>query len=399
MLVKMRANKDVGAKLTYTGLPLHSISAAMQEQRLQLDYQHRHHLLLRIYRVAVLSSLAGTLLAWLIFEWPTTVSIFTGLVLMLFGNGLVKRGHQRYGAWLMLATLSALVPLLANFGEGSNDSALFFFFPMMILAGLFFDKRGYWAFAFLLAAEIVLVNVAEAREWLRPTSGPITAAVLWSECAVMLLAHFGNCALINVVLSGVGLFVVSKTTRMAEQTAAWHRAAITDALTGLLNRRGFMDQAERHYRRAVIDSKPVALMMIDIDYFKSINDGYGHDAGDLVIQQVAQHLQKDFRASDITARFGGEEFCVLLTGVNPSTAIASAERLRENLARPAVVAANAKVPFTVSIGVACADSASELTRLIKLADLALYDAKQNGRNVVRVRQMQEGDLKADASHV
>jgi hypothetical protein len=114
----------------------------MQEQRLQLDYQHRHHLLLRIYRVAVVSSFAGTMLAWFIFEWPTTVSIVVSMVLMLLGNALVKRGQQRYGAWLMLGTLSALVPLLASFGEGSNDSALFFFFPMMILAGLFFDQRG-----------------------------------------------------------------------------------------------------------------------------------------------------------------------------------------------------------------------------------------------------------------
>ncbi len=361
----------------------------MQEQRLQLDYQHRHHLLVRVYRVAVLASIAAFALSLTLFEWPTSSLIVACLLLMLIGNELVKRGQQRSAAWLLLTALSTTVPLLAIVGEGSNDSALFFLAPMVVLAGLFLDSKGYWRFAFLLAAELVLVTVAEGLEWISPTTGKVTPAILWSELAVILLAHFANCALINVVMSGVGIFVVSKTARMAEQTAAWHRAAITDALTGLYNRRGFTEHADRYFRRALINSSPVAVMMIDIDHFKAINDSYGHDAGDLVIQQVAQQLANQFRSSDIAGRLGGEEFCVLLVDISVAHARLSAERLRQQLARMPVITDNARVPFTVSIGVACASVSCTLPDLIKLADQGLYKAKQNGRNTVALTEFQE----------
>jgi diguanylate cyclase (GGDEF)-like protein len=371
----------------------------MQEQRLQLDYQHRHQLLARVYRVAIVSSIVASVLAIILFEWPTISAIIVAGLFMVLGSWLVHRGQQRHGALLLLIVLALIVPLLAMLGEGSNDSALFFLAPMMVLAGLFFDSKAYWQVAFLLAIEIVLIHIAESLAWFQPTNGVLTPAILWSELAVILLAHFANCALINVVLSGVGLFVVSKTTRLAEQTAAWHRAAITDALTGLYNRRGFSEQADRYFRRALLNSTPVAALMIDVDHFKAINDSYGHDAGDIVIQHVAQQLMTEFRSSDIAGRWGGEEFCVLLVGVSVANARFSAERLRQSLARSMVVTDNARVAFTVSIGVACANVACTLPDLIKLADEKLYFAKENGRNTVALAELLEPPPQAPADTV
>jgi len=156
-----------------------------------------------------------------------------------------------------------------------------------------------------------------------------------------------------------------------------------DALTGTLNRQGLMSQGLRLLRRARQAQRPVALMMIDADHFKRINDEHGHPAGDLVIRHLAEQLRSRLRASDALVRYGGEEFLLMLDGVNARAALPIAERLREQIER--VAASDPELPcaYTVSMGVAGAeDHGHALQPALAAADEALYRAKAAGRNCV-----------------
>lgn len=157
--------------------------------------------------------------------------------------------------------------------------------------------------------------------------------------------------------------------------------AVTDKLTGIPNRHAFEEVGKRYFERAKREAKPLALLMIDIDHFKRINDTFGHPAGDEVLRQVAQTLQRQVRASDFAARYGGEEFVVLLPNCDLPHAQKKAERIRK-----AVVGLGLEQGrVTVSVGVALAAPDQEtLEETIERADAALYEAKQAGRNRVAV---------------
>jgi diguanylate cyclase (GGDEF)-like protein len=151
--------------------------------------------------------------------------------------------------------------------------------------------------------------------------------------------------------------------------------AVTDSLTGLPNRRRFHDAYTMSVEEAVEKNVPLALMLIDVDHFKEINDEFGHPAGDDKLREVAQALRGAVRTSDVVARYGGDEFVVVAPHATRDTAVTLAERLR--------VAARS-CDASVSIGVAIfPDDAGQHDLLIDAADAALYRAKQAGRNCVR----------------
>ena len=157
------------------------------------------------------------------------------------------------------------------------------------------------------------------------------------------------------------------------------RQAETDALTGVPNRRHLMTVAEHELARAQRYGGALALFMVDIDHFKTINDTFGHQAGDHVLIEIASRLRRSLRGSDMVARWGGEEFVVLLR----DCALPDALRLAEDIR-----AAIAELPFgamgslTVSVGVAEARASEDLTTWLERADQALYRAKRSGRNEV-----------------
>lgn len=163
--------------------------------------------------------------------------------------------------------------------------------------------------------------------------------------------------------------------------------AITDALTGLYNRHYLNTHLGNMVKQALKNGKHLALMMMDMDHFKAVNDTYGHDVGDLVLKQLANIIIQGSRSAELASRFGGEEFVILMPETNPQSALAAAQRMREVVeATPFKI--NDKGDYinkTVSIGVASlhpdGDSAESL---LKRADEALYDAKNNGRNQVKV---------------
>jgi len=166
------------------------------------------------------------------------------------------------------------------------------------------------------------------------------------------------------------------------------RLARTDVLTGVTNRRHFFELAEGQFGVALRYNRELTIMLLDVDHFKSINDRYGHLAGDLVLQFVAQQCQNHMRTTDIFARYGGEEFICLLPEQTEKGAVELAERIRQMLEQAEVKYEAQRLRVTASFGLALIQKESGLTleQLIDRADQALYQSKKNGRNRITVWQ-------------
>lgn len=158
-----------------------------------------------------------------------------------------------------------------------------------------------------------------------------------------------------------------------------------DSLTQLLNRRAFTDQVERDWARTTRHGNAISGLMVDIDYFKKINDRFGHAVGDAVLVAVAKEIQKLVRQEDILARYGGEEFIVILPDTGLQEALIFAERIRDKIQSLDLPALNSKNMIAVSIGVSERVSVEQSwENLVNIADQALYQAKQQGRNKICV---------------
>lgn len=156
-----------------------------------------------------------------------------------------------------------------------------------------------------------------------------------------------------------------------------------DPLTGLNNRRHLMASLANEMTRAKRYNSPLSIMMLDLDHFKTINDTYGHQAGDLVLQNVGQKIQATLRNTDIAYRYGGEEFCVIMPETAANKAFPVAERLRETIAHSSVMLCDTPIHVTTSIGLASLEASPEITspeEFLALADELLYTAKAKGRN-------------------
>jgi diguanylate cyclase (GGDEF)-like protein len=180
---------------------------------------------------------------------------------------------------------------------------------------------------------------------------------------------------------------VSDLVRSADEMAEF---AMKDSLTGIYNRRHFMMRLDSEWKRYRRYERPLSLLLLDIDHFKSINDRYGHDAGDRVIGSVARCCGVQTRDSDVAARIGGEEFAILLPETDLAEACVVAERLRVAIAERPVSCNGQDIAVTISIGAAPAvPTLSDPAELMKRADAALYAAKRGGRNRVAAARADE----------
>jgi two-component system, cell cycle response regulator len=174
------------------------------------------------------------------------------------------------------------------------------------------------------------------------------------------------------------------TERLRDNVQMSIEMAITDALTGLYNRRYMESHLGSLVEQASSRSKPLTVLVLDIDYFKSINDTHGHDAGDDVLREFAIRIRKSIRGIDLACRFGGEEFVVVMPETDLAVATMVAERLRRRIAsEPFPIQQGARsIEVTISIGIAALGSADNAATVLKRADQALYRAKRDGRNRV-----------------
>ena len=171
--------------------------------------------------------------------------------------------------------------------------------------------------------------------------------------------------------------------RAARLTA--EERAHRDVLTGLHNRRAFFGRSNYIYEQSKRFGHSTAIIMMDLDHFKNVNDTYGHGVGDTVLQSVAELLQRQLREVDIVARMGGEEFAFALPETDPDNAAAFAERIRIGIEDLVTSKNGYEIRLTASFGVAtCAGGAANIETLLTRADKALYSAKRNGRNQVAV---------------
>ncbi|WP_144289869.1 GGDEF domain-containing protein [Ideonella sp. A 288] len=217
---------------------------------------------------------------------------------------------------------------------------------------------------------LVVLRLTAALVWpdvtgrLLPAEGPFHVALALVLLVLTLLVH-GSLA--SVVL----LRMVARLRHLSQR----------DALTGLFNRAELMQQLEARHRMLVRYGEPFAVLIIDVDHFKSVNDTLGHAAGDAVLINVAQVLNASARDVDVLGRLGGEEFCVLLPHTDAASARLAAERLRLAIADGHITWRQHAVWLTVSVGLAHGDDPDESpSHLLERADQALYQAKHSGRN-------------------
>ena len=216
--------------------------------------------------------------------------------------------------------------------------------------------------------------------------GALLIRILWMPAVradpqmdIAVNAFFYGYSLIGtaLVFAVAGLVVGDRTHRLRREEAFYHRLSQVDALTGLLNQRAFREHFARMRGRAAQFGVPVALLMIDVDRLKQINDQHGHAAGSSALRWVADCIRDRMRSTDVAARYGGDDFAVLMEGADVTAAkrVADAILVRARERKGAVA-------VTVTIGVA----AGETTDLFAAADAALYEGKRKGRDQVFVAQ-------------
>jgi diguanylate cyclase (GGDEF)-like protein len=253
----------------------------------------------------------------------------------------------------------------------------------------------------LTRPEVVLTGVACAILFSLVNTGIVAVAahlaepeaplseVLWDKESLLLdltETCVGILVAITCALSPLLLLVALPPVILLQRSLMHQQlqaAARTDAKTGLLNAAAWQREADGEVTRALRADTPVAVLLVDVDHFKRVNDSYGHLVGDEVLKSLAAELRHQVRDSDVVGRFGGEEFTVLLPRTDAKEALLIAERLRRSASTLSILAGETRIGVTISIGVAVLGShGRDLFELLAAADLALYRAKDKGRNRV-----------------
>ena len=375
------------------------LAARVFRDRLDLSYRSLHQSLAAV----VLNSI---ILCWLLWNeerafalgvWlfaTLTITAYRGINVLRFTRASPsERGSRRWyyhalaGAILSGLTWGAAGYLLFTTDNIYNQSLLAF-----VIAGM-------CAGAVVSLAAFVEASIAFLALSILPftvrlfTEGSLEAAQLGVMALIYLFLMATFARRVNeTVVRG---FEMSHLRQRAEATV--ERQALYDDLTGLPNRRLLQDRLHRERSRALRQNTHAALLFLDLDHFKRINDSLGHGAGDKVLIEVAGRLQRELREVDTAARLGGDEFVILLTDLKGSLEQViqrthrTAERIRDTVAEP-IASGGTQLHLSTSIGVSLLPSDSEnIEDLLRHADTAMYKAKDQGRNAVRffVRDMQE----------
>lgn len=191
----------------------------------------------------------------------------------------------------------------------------------------------------------------------------------------------------SLISTPISLAILRMALKLSSTQAELKRLANTDPLTQLDNRRSFFFAAEHCLAEAASADSHAALLVFDADHFKDLNDNYGHAAGDQALVSIAAVLRANFRSEDLICRVGGEEFAVLIPGVDAQTAEPLAQRLVDSIANAPLTLNGAIIEYSVSCGIADTSQTYDLAALFKTADDAMYLAKQQGRCRVALHKL------------
>jgi diguanylate cyclase (GGDEF)-like protein len=307
-----------------------------------------------IYRADLPAAQRGPDSAWIVAYTSAALSACLGIALFAARDRLPARA----AAFLPFAAITLItVPMLVA-RTTTSTSAILLLWPVLY-AGCLLSEAVTWATITASLLALVAASVLDPR--LTVTSFvPIAATQALTVWVIVTLQR-----------------------RVHRVVGELSRQALTDPLTGLANRRAMLDTLERQTASHLRRGGTLSLMMIDADQFKKLNDTAGHDAGDEALRRLAAVLSRESRRGDLAARVGGEEFTVIMTDCSLSDAVARADQLRTRIAAES---ASERHALTVSIGVAelprDAPESDAGARLVRHADMALYAAKQDGRNRV-----------------
>ena len=275
-----------------------------------------------------------------------------------------RRGHPSVAMWLIVAEVVGHA-LLAVGLLGWSSGFQYYLIPLVPF--VMFNERLRGRFALLISAGFLTAFMALYE--VAPVA-LLDPAVNHALCVMNIVIPFVALALITFHFRNASIAVERKVAEMA----------VTDPLTGLFNRRHMNQRLREEEARAARTLAPFSVLIVDIDHFKRINDSLGHDAGDRVLKDLAQLLRDMVRTQDIVARWGGEEFLVVLPQTPLKGALEVAERLRRGA--EATLARGLDGIGAVTLTLGAAEYASSVPDCLKLADVALYQGKEAGRNRV-----------------
>jgi diguanylate cyclase (GGDEF)-like protein len=331
-----------------------------------------HKLTLRTTLLSAIAVISSTVIRPIFIELPLIFSLIG-----LFNSGLILAVYffvrsNKYPNWEVFALLSAalisLFPVLAI--SGGVNSQFAYVLPLLpIMGALLGGKREAVVMGSILFTAVALATYfgqafADLTDEIYFEKKSFSRG-FWLGVTLIISTYFGN-------------FFQSKNREITQRLES---QASHDALTGILNRRGFNTDLKREIELAKRHDVALSILMVDIDFFKKVNDEHGHDIGDVCLIGVAECLQNNIRASDVVARFGGEEFILLLPNTSLHAAVDLANKLRKIIANKRY--SEEQINLTVTLGAASlADNDKSALDMIKRADNALYQGKKNGRNRV-----------------
>lgn len=341
------------------------------------------HLL--IWSIGLALIVAGVIVFGAVVEQYNSGFLLMSFLLLIAGFGLLYAGCAKFctgrADWIPATAFVAVSLVLTSWAFALGYSGIGTMIGNVAIGALLIlNARHYW----LARAESPLLMTMNAVFCVITAASFIACGYALAEQGqIVLTSRPSNWAEeINSIMAIAGLTGIGALSLTLNQMriANGHKSdAMRDALTGLLNRRALFDG------RMGITPPGTAVVMMDLDYFKTINDRFGHDSGDRILMAFADVIHSNIRVNDLAARMGGEEFCIIMPDSNPKASAAVADRIRSQIEAMIVQTENGPVQATVSAGIAVRSPEPEtLQSLLSRADTALYEAKASGRNRVQI---------------
>ncbi len=322
--------------------------------------KHRKRLLYTINFICIIAIVPFAILAIANSQTWLGVFLLAFVVTLAINTICVLRGGREFFHHAIVISILTTALTLAVYHRGVES--VFWVFPIIATSIFVLPMRAALFFSITLTTSVSILMFLE----MNPTVA--LRASLSLGITIIL-----NCVVVNVIQE-----LQNKLRRSSEE----------DPLTGLANRRQLDNAIMAVLNTFTRTSKPATILLIDIDSFKTINDGFGHDAGDRVIQSVASTIESNTRQSDSAFRLGGDEFLVLLNGVDWSEARAIAENIRHEVE---MLSDAESFPVSISIGASVVYRRADKSSWMKRADAAMYQAKMNGRNCIHIYEDKDSE--------